>query len=302
VRQTTGFAGEAVITHDRPCDRRGRPLPWAVITTEIQALKESHRKTWASGDYARIAELVTDVGERVVERAGVRAGSDVLDVAAGTGNASIPAAAAGAHVIATDLTPELFAAGRERARRAGVELEWIAADAEDLPFEDERFDYVLSTLGVQFVPRHEVVASELVRVCRPGGTIALGNWAADGYIGRFWTTMGPYLPPPPDYASPPARWGRSEHVEGLFAEYAVDLTFERSALDFEADSAATFVDMMADFYGPLLQARHKLSSDGRWDALRTELIAVSNELNTAGESGFRVPSDYVITLAHKRKL
>ncbi len=231
----------------------------SVVTVEIQALKEAHRKTWASGDYARIAELVTDVGERVVERAGVQAGADVLDVAAGTGNASIPAARAGAHVIATDLTPELFTAGRRRAQRTAVEVEWIAADAEDLPFEDERFDYVLSSLGVQFVPRHEVVASELVRVCRAGGTIALGNWAADGYIGRFWTIMGPYLPPPPEYASPPAGWGEREHVERLFAEYPVELTFERHALEFEAQSAEAFVDLLADFYGPLLQARTKLS-------------------------------------------
>jgi len=272
----------------------------SLTTTEVQAVKAAHRKTWASGDYARIAELVTDVGERVVERAGVRGGCDVLDVAAGTGNASIPAAAAGAHVIATDLTPELFTAGRDRAQRAGVELEWIAADAEDLPFEDERFDYVLSSLGVQFVPRHEVATSELVRVCRPGGTIALGNWAADGYIGRFWTIMGPYLPPPPEFASPPAGWGRIEHVERLFAEYPVDLTFERYALEFEADSAETFIDTLTDFYGPLLQARNKLSATGRWEALRNELIALSNELNQAGASGFRAPSEYLVTLARKR--
>jgi hypothetical protein len=119
---------------------------------------------------------------------------------------------------------------------------------------------VLSSLGVQFVPRHEIVASELVRVCRAGGTIALGNWAADGFIGRFWTIMGPYLPPPPDYASPPAGWGRPEHVEQLFAEYPVQLTFERDALDFEAESAEAFIDMMADFYGPLVQARNKLTA------------------------------------------
>src|SRR5580693_3514085 len=144
-------------------------------TAEIQALKEAHRKTWASGDYPRVAERVTDVGERIVERAGVKPGSQVLDVAAGTGNASIPAARAGAHVVATDLTPELFLAGRQRASEAGVQVEWLAADAEDLPFEDERFDYVLSSIGVQFVPRHEVVASELVRVCRAGATIVLGN-------------------------------------------------------------------------------------------------------------------------------
>jgi SAM-dependent methyltransferase len=272
----------------------------SVTTTEVQALKDAHRKTWASGDYARIAELVTDVGERVVERAGVRDGCDVLDVAAGTGNASIPAAAAGARVIATDLTPELFTAGRRRAQRAGVELEWIAADAEDLPFDDERFDYVISSLGVQFVPRHEIVTSELVRVCRPGGTIALGNWAADGYIGRFWTIMGPYLPPPPGFASPPAGWGRTEHVESLFAAYPVDLTFDRDAVEFEADSPEAFVDTLADFYGPLLQARNKLSAAGQWDTLRGALIGLSNELNQAGGGGFRAPSEYLLTVARKR--
>ena len=272
----------------------------SLSTVDIQALKDTHRRTWASGDYARIAELVTDVGERVVERAGVRRGSEVLDVAAGTGNASIPAARAGARVTATDLTPELFTTGRRRASEAGVEIEWLAADAEDLPFEAERFDYVVSSLGVQFAPRHEVVAGELVRVCRSGGTIALGNWAADGYIGRFWTIMGPYLPPPPDFASPPADWGRSEHVEQLFAEYPVDLTSERYALDFEADSAEAFIDTMADYYGPLLQARNKLTATGRWAALRDGLIALSNEMNAAGDGHFRAPSEYLVTLARKR--
>jgi ubiquinone/menaquinone biosynthesis C-methylase UbiE len=270
-------------------------------TIEIQTLKEAHRKTWASGDYSRIAELVTDVGERTVDRASVSAGSQVLDVAAGTGNASIPAALAGAHVIATDLTPELFDAGRQRARETGVEIKWMAADAEDLPFEDERFHYVLSSLGVQFVPRHEVVAGELVRVCRPGGTIALGNWAADGFIGRFWTIMGPYLPPPPAYASPPAAWGRVEHIQALFAEYPVESTFEHYSVDLTAESAEAYIDMMADYYGPLLQARNKLSADGRWEPLRNELIALSNEMNTAADGHFRAPSEYLVTLARKGK-
>jgi 2-polyprenyl-6-hydroxyphenyl methylase/3-demethylubiquinone-9 3-methyltransferase len=266
---------------------------------EIQALKEAHRKTWASGDYSRVAELVTDVGDRIVERAGVKPGSQVLDVAAGTGNASIPAARAGAHVIATDLTPELFLAGRTRALDAGVEIEWITADAEDLPFEDERFDYVLSSLGVQFVPRHEIVAHELVRICRPGGTIALGNWAADGYIGQFWTIMGPYLPAPPSGALPPAGWGRVEHIEELFADYPVQLSFERRALYFEAPSPAAFIDFLADSYGPLLGARNKLSGDGRWEPLRDELIALSNKMNTVDDGHFRAPSEYLITLAGK---
>ncbi|MBV9204737.1 MAG: class I SAM-dependent methyltransferase [Actinobacteria bacterium] len=268
-------------------------------TAEIQTLKEAHRKTWASGDYPRVAKLVTDVGERIVERAGVKPGSQVLDVAAGTGNASIPAARAGAHVIATDLTPELFGAGRHRALEAGVDIEWITADAEDLPFYNERFDYVLSSLGVQFVPRHEIVARELVRVCRPGGTIALGNWAADGYIGRFWTIMGPYLPAPPSYASPPAGWGRVEHIEELFADFPVQLSFERRTLYFQADSPAVFIDFLADSYGPLLGARTKLSGNGRWEPLRDELIALSSEMNAADDGRFRAPSEYLIALAGK---
>jgi SAM-dependent methyltransferase len=271
-----------------------------VGTIDVQTLKDTHRKTWASGDYARIAELVTDIGERVVERAGVRPGSEVLDVAAGTGNAAIPAARAGAHVVASDLTPELFVAGRRRASEAGVDIEWLSADAEDLPFEGDRFDYVLSSIGVQFAPRHEVVAGELVRVCRTGGTIALGNWAADSYIGRMWSILGPYLPPPPDYASPPAGWGREDHVDQLFAQYPVDLTSERDSLYFDADSSEAFVDMLADFYGPLVQARNKLSAAGRWDSLRDELIALSNDLNAARDGHFRAPSEYLITLVRKR--
>jgi SAM-dependent methyltransferase len=266
-------------------------------TAEIQALKDAHRKTWASGDYPRVAALVTEVGERIVERAGVRPGSEVLDVAAGTGNAAIPAARAGAHVTAADLTPELFDAGRSRAVDAGVEIDWVTADAEDLPFEDERFDYVLSSLGVQFAPRHQIVAAELVRVCRPGGTIALGNWAADGYIGRFWTIMGPYLPAPPAYASPPAGWGRAKHIEELFADYPVRLSFESYALDFEAESPAAFIDFLADSYGPLVGARNKLSGDGRWESLRNELIALSDQMNTAADGHFCAPSEYLVTLA-----
>jgi SAM-dependent methyltransferase len=269
-------------------------------TIALEAYKQMSRRTWASGDYARIAELVTDVGERVAASAGVVAGDSVLDVAAGTGNAAIPAARAGGQVIATDLTPELFAAGRRRAAEAGVAVEWIAADAERLPFEDGRFDRVLSSLGVQFAPRHEVVARELVRVCRPGGTIALGNWAADGYIGRFWTAMGPYLPAPPAYASPPAAWGRVEHVERLFAEHPVTLSCERAAVTFEAATPEAFVDLFAELYGPLVQARRALSEDGRWAALRDELIALSRETNAARDGSFRVASDYLVIVALKR--
>jgi SAM-dependent methyltransferase len=268
---------------------------------DTRPLKNAHRRTWASGDYPRIAELVTDVGERVVEHAAIDADADVLDVAAGSGNAAIPAALNGARVIASDLTPELFVAGRRRAAEAGVEIEWVAADAEDLPFEDARFGHVLSSLGVQFAPRHEVVARELVRVCRPGGQITLGNWAADGYIGRFWTAMGPYLVAPPDYASPPPGWGRVDHVEQLFADHPVELSFKRETMHFEAFSPEAFIDLFADCYGPLLQAREALSADGRWPALREELVALSVEANVATDGRFRAPSDYLVISARTRR-
>jgi SAM-dependent methyltransferase len=273
--------------------------PTPVPSPTLEALKDAHRHTWASGDYPHIATLVTGVGEAVAARAAVVPGQDVLDVAAGTGNAAIPAAQAGGQVIATDLTPELFVAGRARAAEAGVAIDWIAADAEALPFEEARFDRVLSSLGVQFAPRHEVVAAELVRVCRPGGRIVLGNWSADGYIGRFWSTMGPYMPTPPAFASPPPGWGRPDHVEALFAPHPVSLFFEHDAVTFTADSAAAFLDLFADEYGPLLQARNKLTGSGRWDALRDELIALGEELNTATDGTWRVDSDFVVIVADK---
>ncbi|MBJ7328777.1 MAG: class I SAM-dependent methyltransferase [Solirubrobacteraceae bacterium] len=265
----------------------------------LEAMKDTHRKTWASGDYPAVAELVSAVGEHTATRAGVRPGNEVLDVAAGTGNAAIPAARAGGRVIATDLTPELFVAGRRRAEQAGVDLEWIAADAEDLPFEDERFDVVLSAIGVQFAPRHEVVAAELVRVCRPGGTIALGNWAADGFIGRFWSIMGPFLPTPPAFASPPPGWGRIDHVEELFAEHPVELAFERGSVRFADTSAEAWLDTFVDRYGPVLQARNKLSESGRWTELRDALLAMCEELNVATDGTWAVESEYLVIVARK---
>jgi SAM-dependent methyltransferase len=275
----------------------------AVSTTpdipDIQTLKDEHRRTWLLGDYSRIDELVREIGKTIVERAGVSAGSDVLDVAAGSGNAAIAAARRGARVIATDLQPALFTPGRQRAREAGVEIEWIAADAEELPFEGERFDYVLSSIGVDFAPRHEVVAAELVRVCRPGGTIALGNWVTTGYGGGFLRVVGPYMPPP--YGSPPEAWGDAEHVRQLFAEHPVELRFEPHSFEFVERSSEALVDRLADYYGPLVQARNMLSAEGRWEELRAELIAMGDELNTVHDGGFRAPGDYLLTLARKQK-
>src|SRR6266568_355798 len=207
-----------------------------MTTTELPGLaelKQRTRATWAAGDFPAIAKRqLWEVGERLVRRVGIGSREDVLDVACGTGNAAIRAAEAGGDVVGVDLTPELFEAGREQAEEAGVELEWVEGDAEDLPFPDGSFDVVLSTFGVMFAPRHEVAAGELARVLRPGGRMGLTNWTADGVVGQMFRTMGSYLPAPPPVASgPPVLWGSEQHVRQLFAGTGVELSFAREATE-----------------------------------------------------------------------
>jgi len=269
------------------------------ITPEIEALKAAHKATWDSGDYGAVADaFVLEVGETAVEKASIEAGTDLLDVATGTGSAAIPSAQKGARVTGLDIAPSLLERARERAAEAGVVVDWIEGDAEALPFEDGSFDTVLSAIGVQFAPRHELSAAELARVTRPGGEIVVCAWTPAGFIGQVFKTMGPYMPKPPAGASPPPLWGDQDHVRGLFEGTGVELEFETRSVNFEHGSAAGFVDFMADNYGPILKARERLSAEGRWDDLRSELIAVSEATNVA-DRGFCAPSEYLV--AHGRK-
>ena len=175
----------------------------------VATYKQANRTMWAAGNDDAVAELVWSAGERLVGRVGVQVGQDVLDVACGTGNATIPAAEAGASVVGLDLTPELFARARERADEAGVAIDWVEGDAESLPFPDASFDVVLSTFGCQFAPRHDVTAGELARVLRPDGRLGVVAWTPEGFVGDFFRSLGAHLPPPPDFAAPPVLWGRS---------------------------------------------------------------------------------------------
>src|SRR5918992_2482443 len=190
---------------------------------------------WASGDYPSMVEtFLLPLGPRLVEACQIARAMRVLEGAAGTGNASIPAAEKGAEVTASDLTPELLEAGRARAEAQGLELDWVEADAENLPFADESFDVVMSSIGAMFAPHHQDVADELVRVCRPGGTIGLLNWTPEGMIGALFRTMGPFAPSPPPGAQPPPLWGSEDHVREVFGE-RVDLhTLERDMLEITA--------------------------------------------------------------------
>jgi SAM-dependent methyltransferase len=173
----------------------------------------------------------------------------------------------------------------------------LVGDCEALPFEDASYDRVVSSIGIQFAPRHEATAAELLRVCRPDGLIALANWTPEGFIGRFFKVLSGYMPPLPDFASPPPKWGSEAHVDGLLGSGA-ELRYERRTVLFEHDSPAAFVDYMADVYGPLRAARAAMEVEGRWEDLRSDLFALGTEMNT-DPAGFAVPSEYLLVLARR---
>jgi SAM-dependent methyltransferase len=237
-------------------------VPSNTVETD-QALKAKHRAMWASGDYPSVAaDIIPDLGAVLVEACGVGPRQRVLDVAAGSGNAAIPAAQAGASVVACDLTPELFDAGRGLAARHGVDVEWREADAEALPFADGEFDVVLSCVGVMFAPHHQAAADELVRVCRPSGTIGLLSWTPEGFVGQMLATMKPYLPPPPLGAQPPPLWGDEDHLLTLLGEQVTDVTVRRQTVtvDHFADPE-TFRDYFKSRYGPTISAYRAIADD-----------------------------------------
>jgi ubiquinone/menaquinone biosynthesis C-methylase UbiE len=232
-------------------------------TTPDSELKARHRAMWASGDYPSMVEtFLLPLGPRLVDACGIGSGMRVLDVAAGTGNASIPAAQRGADVTASDLTPELFEAGRARAQAEGVELEWVEADAEHLPFDDGSFDVVMSSIGAMFAPHHQDVADELVRVCRSGGTIAMLNWTPEGMIGALFRTMGPFAPPPPPGAQPPPLWGSEQHVRELFGDRVTDVTAERQTVEIDRfETGEEFRDYFKHHYGPTIAVYRRIADD-----------------------------------------
>ena len=265
-------------------------------------LKARHRAMWASGDYPRMVEtFLTPLGPRLVEASGVTAGERVLDVAAGTGNASLPAAARGARVTASDLTPELLAAGMRRAEAAGLELEWAEADAEHLPFDDGSYDVVLSAIGVMFAPHHQEAADELVRVCRPGGRIGLLCWTPEGMIGALFATMKQFLPPPPPGAQPPPLWGSEEHLRGLFGGRVEWGTLDRdtlavTSLPGQDDCARLFITS----YGPTIAARANAVRNGREQEFDATLETFCAEWDRGTPGAARYEMEYLIAVGERR--
>ena len=215
--------------------------------------KADVRAMWALGDYGRFArETVWEVGPVLVEACGIHAGQRVLDVAAGTGNVGIRAAAAGADVVACDLTPENFEAGRREASAAGVELEWVEADAEALPFGDTEFDVVTSSFGAMFAPDHTAVARELLRVCKPGGTVGMANFTPEGLGGEFFGLFARYAPPPPPGALPPLLWGSEDHVRDLFGNGVSSLDLTRREYVERSSTPEEYCELFRSTFGPLV--------------------------------------------------
>jgi SAM-dependent methyltransferase len=267
-------------------------------TVSDSELKARHRAMWASGDYPSMVETwLLPLGPRLVDACGVGSGMRVLDVAAGTGNASIPAAERGASVTASDLTPELLEAGRARAEAAGVELDWVTADAESLPFADEAFDVVMSSIGAMFAPHHREVAGELVRVCRPGGTIGLLSWTPEGAIGALFKTIGPFAPPPPPGAQPPPLWGSEEHVRELLGNRVQLDVIQRDVL--EVTSFERPRDLGEHFkarYGPAIAARANAAREGRDADFDAALDAFCDEWNRGAGERARFELEYLLAI------
>jgi SAM-dependent methyltransferase len=249
---------------------------------ELTDHKQAQRAMWAAGDYAAFAPLVAEVGERLVGRVGVVPGARVLDVACGTGNVAVPAALAGARVTGVDLTPEHFPAARARAGAAGLEVDWVEGDVEALPFEDDVFDFVLSSFGCMFAPRHAVAAAEMARVLAPGGRLGIAAFTPDGAGGDFFRTLGELAPPPPVFAGNPLDWGEPGHVRSLLP--GLGLRFERASYSEHFTSLDAAVERYTTTFGPVV-------------ALGGPALADDLRALFARHGGTSIAYDYLVTLS-----
>jgi SAM-dependent methyltransferase len=264
------------------------------MTVQLDEFKTRVRATWDAGDYATLSERIADVGELVAARAGIERGMRVLDVACGTGNAATPAARAGGRVTGLDLVPKLLEQGRAKAEREGLEIEWVEGDAEELPFENAAFDRVLSTFGHMFAPRHRRVADEMTRVCRRGGAIVIATWTAEGIFGPMSAAAAQYMPPPPDYASPPVLWGREDYVREMFASAATGFEFERHINWQEAASIEEFADLFMERFPPMVTAKAMLGE--RFPEFRERIVDIWRGANEAQDGSLRMPQEYLLSI------
>ena len=279
---------------------RGPERPTPEAAAEVKAVA---KEMWGLGDYDEFARaFVWQFGPELVEACAIGPGQRVLDVATGTGNVALRAAEAGASVVALDLSHANLAAGRASAEELGLELEWVEGDAEALPFEDASFDVVTSSVGAMFAPDHQAVADELLRVCRPGGTIGMINYTPDGGVGDFFGVFVPYLPPSPPGVLPPVMWGDEAHVRELFGDRA-DLELERRvAIERLNGSPRTYVETYKEQFGPVV-ATFGLHVDDpqRTASLDREFLAFAKQFNHGPDEGpVEYRYGYLLVVARKR--
>jgi len=264
------------------------PVPPQV---DFGAIKQRQHATWASGNYAIVGTTLQIVGEHLAEAVDLRAGEQVLDVAAGNGNATLAAARRFAHVTSTDYVPELLEKGAERARANGLDVRFQEADAEDLPFADGTFDVALSTFGVMFAPDQARAARELSRVVRSGGRIGLASWTPEGFIGDLFRLIASYVPPPAGLQSP-MLWGTEPRIVELFGPDAADIRCERRRFNFRYQSPAHWIEVFRNFYGPTYKVYSALDAD-RQASLSQDIGTLLERLNVGGARSLVVPSEYL---------
>ncbi len=258
---------------------------------DLAAVKQRQQATWDSGDYAIVGTTLQIVGESLAEAANVCAGEQVLDVAAGNGNATLAAARRHAFVTSTDYVSGLLDKGRARAQAEGLPVSFRHADAENLPFAADSFDVALSTFGVMFTPDHPRAAQELIRVVRAGGRIGLASWTPEGFIGRLFRIVGAYVPPPAGLRSP-VLWGTEPHIVELFGAHAERIACERKTFNFRYRSPAHWLQVFRDYYGPTHRAFAALDIPNR-ERLAGDITALLEELNVGGSASLVVPGEYL---------
>lgn len=269
------------------------------MEASIEQYKERARAIWSAGNFDEIAKTTLDVGRKVAESAEIRAGTTVLDVACGSGNATIPAALAGGRATGLDLVAHLLETAHKNAEDAGVEVEWVEGDAEALPFADDSFERVLSMFGVMFAPRHAVAAAELARVCAPGGLVVVASWTPDGMIGQMFKLVASRMPPAPSYASPPPLWGTEEHVRELLEPHGVEIqSAEKGMASFRGENVEAVVDRMETFFGPWKMAKQALGDD--WPPLRAQLYDLyASAAEPTEDGGIGARGEYLLVKARR---
>ncbi len=258
---------------------------------DFNAIKQKQQATWASGDFSVIGITLQIVGELLAEAVDIRAGEQVLDVAAGNGNATLAAARRFAHVTSTDYVPHLLQKGALRARAEGLDARFEVADAEALPYANKSFDVVLSTFGAMFTPQHSRAAGEMLRVVRPGGRIGMANWTPEGFIGQLFRAVSARVPPPAGTQSP-MLWGTEPHIVELFGPHATDIRCVRRKFHFRYRSAAHWLDVFRDFYGPTHKVFASLDGVGQ-KRLSADIATLLVSLNVGGPGSLVVPAEYL---------